>query len=346
MELLLSAISSGGLVGMANQYMCLLILAVAARLDLIRLAAPVEFMESWWFIAIVALFWVVTVLPAYSSLLSPGVMNVVNTITNFLSGFVVPISGALLTLASVGVIAEMHPELYHILETLRIFSPDGKSVGAVGWMMAGGGALTATALTGARFLAKPAISTTTGSTASVSAPAYATVENVAALVLMTLAYFLMQVNPWLLVGLLAVMTLAILVILVWAVYQLWRLGKGIGRLVRLIESHPRAGLAVVAEFLVWGSGRLLWGYVVPGLVRLVMWALWLTTLLFLLPALGAGLAAALAPVPPLAFIASMLMVALITAGVVMGLYVGLRCAGSLMAQLQERMAAVSQAATV
>ncbi|MCX7682775.1 MAG: hypothetical protein N2508_12565 [Anaerolineae bacterium] len=341
MELLLSAISSGGLAGMANQYMCLLILAVAARLDLIKLAAPVGFMESWWFIAVVALFWILTVLPAYSTLLSPGVMNVVNAITNLLSGFVVPISGALLTLASVGVIAEMHPELYHLLETLRIFSPDGKSVGLVGWMVAGGGALTATALTGARFLAKPAVSTATGSVASVSAPAYATLENAGAVLLMALAYVLVRVNPWLVVGLLAVMALTTLAILVWAVYQLWKLGKGIGRLVRMIETHPRAGLAVVAEFLVWGWGRLLWGEWAGGLARFVLWALWLITVLFALPALGAGLAALLAAVPPLAFVASLLMMAVEVASVVVGLYIGLRGAGSLMAQLQERVVAVA-----
>lgn len=341
MELLLSAISSGGLAGMANQYMCLLILAVAARLDLIRLAAPVEFMESWWFIAIVALFWVLTVLPAYGTLLGPGVMNVVNTITNFLSGFVVPISGALLTLASVGVIAEMHPELYHLLETLRIFAPDGKSVGPVGWMMAGGGALTATALTGARFLAKPAVSAATGSAGSVSAPAYATLENAGAVLLIALAYFLMRVSPWLVVGLLAVMALATVAILAWAVYQLWKLGKGIGRLVRMIETHPRAGLAVVAEFLVWGWGRLLWEDWTGGLVRFAFWALWIITVLFVLPGVGAALAAALAPVPPLAFVASLLMMAVEVAGIVMGLYVGLKCAGSLMARLQERAVAVA-----
>jgi len=64
MELLLSAISAGGLSGAADQYLCLIILSVAARLDLVSLAQPVAFMESWWFIGIVALFWVLTTLPA------------------------------------------------------------------------------------------------------------------------------------------------------------------------------------------------------------------------------------------------------------------------------------------
>ncbi len=330
MELLLSAISAGGLSGAADQYLCLIILSVAARLDLVRLSQPVAFMESWWFIGIVALFWVLTTLPAYSSLLSPGVMNTVNTVVNLLSGFVVPASAALLTLASVGIIAEMNPELYDVLQTLQIFDSSGQSVGAVGWLMAGGGALTASALTGAKFLAKPAISTATGTAGTASAPMYATLENAAAILLMALAYLLLRVNPWLLVGLLAAVVLVILGALAWAVYQLRRLGKGIGRLLRLIEERPGAGLSVVAEFLVWGSGWLIWKHWNRGLVRLVLWVLWVAVVFIGIPAVGTGLGAALAVVPPLAFLATLFALSAEAAVVMVGLYAGARSARSLM----------------
>ena len=214
MELVLSAISTGGLVGGANQYLCLIIISVAAKLGLVSLAPQISFIESWWFIAVVAVFWLLTVLPAYGSLLSPGVMNVINTVVNLVSGFIVPASAALLTLASVGIIVEMHPDLYDILKTLQIFDPIGQSIGKAGWLMAGGGALTAVALTGAKFLAKPAVSTATGMAGTASAPTYATVENVASVVLMALAYMLGQINPWLLVGLLALVALTLVALLV------------------------------------------------------------------------------------------------------------------------------------
>jgi len=335
MELLLSAISVGGLAGAADQYLCLIILSVAARLGLVSLAQPVAFIESWWFIGIVVVFWVLTVLPAYGSLLSPGVMNAVNTVTNFLSGFMVPVSAALLTLTSVGIIAEMNPELYDILQTLRIFDPTGQSVGTIGWLMAGGGALTASALTGAKFLAKPAISTVMGTAGTASAPVYATVENAAAVILMVLAYVLIRINPWLLVGLLALVVLLVVVVLAWSVYQLWRMGKGIGRVLRLVETRPQAGLSVVAEFLVWGSGWLIWKNWNRGLVRLVLWGLWVAAIFAGIPVVGTALSAALVVVPPLAFLVSVFVLSAEVATVMAGLYVGARSARSLMRTFDE-----------
>jgi hypothetical protein len=330
MELLLSAISAGGLTGAANQYLCLILISVAARLGLVNLAPPVAFIESWWFIAIVALFWIITALPAYGSALSPGVLNVVNTFVNFLSGFLVPASAALLTLASVGVIAEMHPDLYDVLRTLQIFDPSGESIGRIGWLMAGGGALAGATLTGAKFLAKPAVSTATGTAGTASAPAYATVENVASVVLMALAYLLTKINPWLLVGLLALVALTMAVVLGWAVYQLWRLGKGIGQVIHLLETYPQAGFAVVAEFFVWGSGWLLWKHWNRGIVRLSLWGLWVIAVFFVLPAVGAVLGVALATIPFLAFFVSALALGTGVAAVMAGLYVGARSAQSLM----------------
>ncbi len=335
MELLLSAISSGGLVGAANQYLCLIILSVAAKLGLVSLAPQVSFMESWWFIGIAAVFWLLTILPAYGSLLSPGIMNAVNTVVNFVSGFIVPASAALLTLASVGVIVEMHPDLYHILKTLQIFDASGQSIGRVGWLMAGGGALTASALTAAKFVAKPAISTATGTATTVSAPAYATVENVASVVLMVLAYVFGQINPWLLVGLLALVALTLVALLAWSVYQLRKLGKGIGRVIRLIETHPKAGLSVVAEFMVWGAGWLTWEYWTRGLVRLVLWGLWLATLFLLIPTAGAALGVTLAAIPALAFLVSALTLGVEVVTVMVGLSIGARSARSLMKTFDE-----------
>jgi len=321
MELILSAIASGGLVGASDQYLCLLIIAIASKTNLIQLAPQMGFMESWWFIAVIAIFWLLTLAPAYASLLSPGVMNAINTVVKFLSGFVVPVSGALLTLASVGVIAEMHPETHHLLETLRIFSPTG--IGGVGWLMAGGGAVAASALNGAKFVAKPALSSASGTTAHLAAPIYATVENAASIVLMGLLYLLGRIDPWLLVALAALVALILLGLLAYGVYMLWKLGKGIGRVIHLIEVRPRAGLSVVAEFLVWGSGWLIWEHWNRGLLRLVIWLLWLASILLLIPALSAALAA----VP---FLASAVLLMGESLTVMIGLYIGARSAGSLL----------------
>jgi hypothetical protein len=201
--------------------------------------------------------------------------------------------------------------------------------------MAGGGALTASTLTGAKFLAKPAISTATGTAGTTSAPTYATVENVASVVLMILAYILSLINPWLLVGLLALVLVALIVLLAWAVYQLWKLKRGIGRVIGLIETQPKAGLSVVAEFLVWGLGWLIWERWTRGIVRFVLWGLWLTTIFFLLPAIGTAIGTALVAIPPLAFLASLFIIGAEVTTVMIGLYVGAKSAGSLLKLFDE-----------
>jgi hypothetical protein len=334
MELLLSAISAGGLVGAGNQYLCLLIVSGAAKLDLISLSPQMGFMESWWFIGIVAVFWLLTIAPAYASLLAPGVMNAVNTTVNFFSGFAVPVSAALLSLASIGIITEMNPELYDILRTMKLFDPEG-GIGTTGFVVAGGSAVAASALTGGKFLAKPAISTATGTAGTVSAPIYETLENLASVVLMALLYVLTRINPWLLVALLALLTLLILGALAYGIYQLWRLGKGIGKVIHLVETRPKAGLSVVAEFLVWGSGWLLWKNWNRGILRMVLWALWLVTIFFIAPAIIAAVSAALMIIPPVAMFSSALGIMAEAAIVVIGLYIGLRSARSLMKTFDE-----------
>ncbi len=334
MQLVLSAISAGGLVGAGNQYLCLLIVSAAAKMDLISLTPQMGFMESWWFIGIVAAFWLLTIAPAYASLLSPGVMNAINTTVNFISGFAVPVSAALLSLASIGIIVEMNPDLRDVLRTMQLFDPEG-GIGTTGFLVAGGSALTATVLTGSKFLAKPAVSTATGTTGTVSAPIYATLENLGSIILMALLFVLTQINPWLLVGLLALVTLLILGVLAYAIYQLWKLGKGIGRVMHLIETQPKAGLSIVAEFLVWGSGWLIWKNWSRGILRLVMWALWLLAIFFVVPAIVAAVGAALVVVPPLAMLSSALGVMAEAAVVAAGFYVGLRSARGLMETFDE-----------
>ena len=196
MEVMLSAISAGGLVGAGNQYLCLLIVSIAAKTGVIALMPPMRFMESWWFVGIVAFFWLLTIAPAYASALGPGVMNAVNTIVNIVSGFVVPASAALLALASAGAIVAVNPELRDILRSLQLFDADGDgSIGVAGLLIAGGSAVTASTLTVGRFLAKPALSAATGTAGTISAPAYATAENLASVVAMVLLYILMRINP-------------------------------------------------------------------------------------------------------------------------------------------------------
>lgn len=336
MQVILSAISAGGLVGASNQYLCLLIVSVAAKTGLISLTPQMRFMESWWFIGIVAVFWLLTIAPAYASALGPGVMNVINSIVNFISGFAVPASAAILALASVGVIVEMNPDLYDVLRSMQLFDTDGDGmIGGAGLLIAGGSALTATVLTGSKFLAKPALSTATGTTGTVSAPIYATVENLASIVLMALFYVLTRINPWLLVGLLLLVTLLVLGTLAYATYQLWRLGKGIGRVIHLIETRPKAGLSVVAEFLVWGSGWLIWKHWNRGIFRLVVWALWLAVIFLVIPAITTVVGAALAVIPPLVALAPIFGAAAEAVTIVVGLYIGLRSARRLMKTFDE-----------
>ena len=335
-EVILSAISAGGLVGAGNQYLCLLIVSATAKAGVISLTRPMRFMESWWFIGIVAFFWLLTVAPAYASTLGPGVMNVVNTIVNIVSGFVVPASAALLALASAGAIVAMNPELSDILRGLQLFDVDGEgSIGSGGLLIAGGSALTASALTAGRFLAKPAISASTGTAGTISAPVYATVENLTSIISMALLYVLARIDPWLLVGLTAVIIVLVLAVLAYAVYQLRKLGKGIGRTIRLIEAEPKAGLSVVAEFLVWGSGWMIskrWG---RGAAALLLWVLWLAFILLAIPAAVTTLGVAMAAVPPLVILAPMAGTAVAILFIAAGIHFGMRSAGALLRTLDQ-----------
>jgi hypothetical protein len=332
MKVVLAAISAGGVIGAADQYMCLLVISILAKTGLIELSPDMSTLfESWWFIGVIAVFWLVTIAPAYASTLGPGVMNVVNTVVNFISGFMVPASAALMALASAGIIVGMDPELSNSLQAMRLFDLNGDGNIGDGLFVIGGSALTASALTGAKFLAKPALNTVTGTAGTVSAPIWATVENIASVVLMVLLVVLLQIDPWLLVVLFVIVSIVILGVLVYTVYRLWKLAKGIGRVVYLIENRPKVGWSIVAEFFVWGAGSMIWQKWSRGIFRLVLWILWWVVLLaipaVMMLTLGALVVPVLGVLVPVVFVMAEIL-ALTT-----GIFFGMRSATSLMKML-------------
>lgn len=301
MELILSAIAAGGLVGVSDQYLSLLIISIASRTGIIELAPPMQFMSTYWFMGIVAVFWILSNAPAYASLLSPGAMHVVNTLSNFLHGFVVPFSSAMIALAAAGIIANINPELRQMLETLKIFTPAGE-IGATGYLISGASAVAGTSLTALRAVTKPALSASTGSTGGAAAPTYATLENIMSIVMMGLVLMLSRINPWLLVALFVISVLAVLGILIYAIYQMHKLKRGIGKVLELTQTHPRAGLAVIAEFFVWGSGWFAWNIWARGIIMFLAWVLAIAIAFALAPVL----AAVSATFPPFGFLAILL----------------------------------------
>jgi hypothetical protein len=333
MKLVIAAISAGGVLGVTDQYMCLLIVSILSKTGLITLSPEMDkVFGSWWFIGIVAFFWLLTTIPAYASALDPTIIKWVNNIANAVSGFLVPVSAALLALASAGVITHMHPDLQTSLNALQLFDSDGDGViGAQGLLVIGGSALTASMLTGVKFLAKQAIGVGTGTAGTpITGPAFATIENLASIVLMVLLYVLSSINPWLLVALLVLILLLVLGVLGYAVYRLWRLAKGVGRIIHLIEMRPRVGLSILAEFFIWGLGSLFWKKWPRGIFRIVLWVLWLLAIFIIIPSVIAFLGTAAALMPILEILVVSLFVGAEVFAVVAGIYIGLRSAASLM----------------
>src|SRR5574341_1152283 len=284
MELILASIAAAGLVGASNQYMFILLLGLASRFGLVQLAPEMTFMSSIGFNVAAGVLWILSVAPAYSSHFSPGVANVINTISNVVHGFVVPVSAAM-----------------------------------VGLAVAGGGALLATSLTGAKAASKPGINTATGTIGHVSAPIWATVETIAAGLLVALFAWLASLSPWLLVGAAAAIAVLILAVMVYSFFLLWKFGKGLGKVLRLLDQQPKAGWGVVLEFLTWGGGSLWWGYTPRATPRILGWAAWMMILLFLaIPAITI----------PIAGVAVFFFVFL------MGLLIGARSAGGLLKLLE------------
>lgn len=329
MQLILSAISAGGVIGIADQYLCLLMVGLAARFGFITLDSPMTFMADGWFIALAAILWVLTVAPAYGSIIAPGIMNAINAAVNFVSGFVVPISSALLSLASVGAIVNLNPDLQAMFDTLQIFNGNG-GLGSTGYVIAGGSAITAVALTGIKAAAKPAISTSTGTAGHLSAPMFATAEAVTSIVLMGIVYGLTNVDPALLIVLLAVVVVLAIAGLAYAVYQLWRLKRGIGKMLRMAQEHPRAGLAVAVEFCVWGLGWLVWGHYGRAVIMLCVWGLMLAALV--------AVPGVMAFFPPLSLFAFGIMISIYA-------LIGFNTAGALMKALEKEMPVSTSVAT-
>jgi hypothetical protein len=249
-----AAIASGGTIGVADQYLCILLLSLAARFRLVELPPVVGFMAADWFIIVMAIIWVATILPAYGSLLDPVFLRVVNTTMGVLSGVLVPASGALLALATANFVVEVAASAGH----LATLVPLRQLAGAGPWLIGSTGALIASFFTFVKFLIKPMIATATGMTATTAtASVYKTVENVMSLVLMALIYFFVRINPWLLVLLVVMITVGLFGILIFAFYKLWQLGQGIGRVFRLFEKSSRAGFAVMFEPFLWGVGWMM-----------------------------------------------------------------------------------------
>ncbi|MCE5207375.1 MAG: DUF4126 family protein [Chloroflexi bacterium] len=329
MELILSTISAGGLVGAANQYLCLLIVAIAARFNLITLSDQTAFLSSYWFIGITAFLWLITLAPAYSSLLSPGIGNAINTVSNLISGFLVPVSSAIISLAAIGVIVNLNPDMKLMLETFKILTQAG-NFGPTGYVIAAGGAVSATALTGLRALAKPAISTSTGTAGTISAPVYATLENIFSIVLMGIAYILAKVNPWLLVAIFIITALFIVAMVVFAISQFRKLRTGIGKVLYLAQINPRAGLAIIVEFFVWGIGWMTWKQWGRGVLMLFFLALWGILFLIVQP-MFVSIFAFLPPVVPAIGFISIVALIMIYFGI------GLRSASRLMNYIENSM---------
>ena len=321
MELVLSSIAAGGLIGASDQFLCLIILSVAARFGWVNLSGPMSFMGSDWFVVLVIIFWILSIAPSYATLLSPGIMHVINSITNFLSGFLVPLSSALLALASAGVIASLNPDLKQMLETMFIFTPQG-GIGTTGMAISAASATLGTGMTLMKGVSKPAVSASTGIAGNASASIYTTLENLAAVGLMALAYWLTTINPWLLVALTGFLFILITTIMVYGFIQMRKVKRGLTRVLELTQTNPRAGLAIITECVVWGVGWFAWKAWARGTVMFLAWLLFVTVAIAIqAPALAIGL---IFPPFPLLVIALCILVYL---------YVGVSSSRALMEHL-------------
>lgn len=281
MTTIFASIVSGGAIGVADQYLCLLLLSLATRFNLIQLPSEISFMSSDWFTIAIGVVWIATVLPAYGSLIDPVLLRFVNTTIGLFGGILVPASGALLSIATANFVGTSETA-HSAVQTIAYHASSVPNSDLL--LIGGGGAFFASLFTFIKFLIKPMLATATGMAATTATAAtYKTIENVIALVVMTTLYFLASISPWLLILLMAIITLILLTILVFALYQLWKLGQGIGKVIRLFESNPKAGLAVILEPFIWGSGWVLIKGWQSGVNKLALWAVSLFIIWFVLP---------------------------------------------------------------
>lgn len=273
MQIILSSAAAAGLIGVSNQYLFVLLLGLLGRFGLFRFPNEMSFMTGNIFLGVVGALWILSIAPAYSSMLAPGIGNAVNTVSNFVHGFVVPGSAALTALATAGIIANVHPELRSVMEAIRVFQPDG-GIGTAGVVIASAGAIAATGLTITKAAAKPGLSASTGTTGHAAAPIFATLENIGSVVMVGLFWVLTNIDPRLIIGLFAVLAILCIGTLIYACYLLWRLGTGIGHVLRLMEQQPKVGWAIALEAITWGGGSFIWRYESRGWLRAGAWVLW------------------------------------------------------------------------
>ncbi|MGC1377347.1 MAG: hypothetical protein WA821_14040 [Anaerolineales bacterium] len=281
MTSIFASIVSGGAIGVADQYLCLLLLSLATRFNMVQLPSEVNFMASEWFIILIGIVWVITVLPAYGSMIDPVFLRFVNTTIGLFSGILVPASGALLSIATANFVGASSGTAYNALQTIAYHSGGAQSSDL--WLIGGGGAVCASLFTFVKFLIKPMLATASGMAATTaSAAVYKTVENITALIVMAAIYFLAS-HPWLLILFMAVVSIILLAVLIFALYQLWKLGQGIGKVLRLFETNPKAGFAVMVEPFVWGFGWILMKGWNSGGAKLLLWGVSLFIIWFVLP---------------------------------------------------------------
>jgi hypothetical protein len=264
-QVMFSAILSGGAIGVADQYLCIFLMSLASRFKLIELPSEVGFLSSLWFIILSGAVWLITILPAYGSLLDPVFLRAVNSTIGILSGVLVPASGALLALvaASFVIVSPGVTQATHV-------NLSGTEI----WRVGGGGALIASLFTFIKFLIKLMVNTFTGLSATTAGGStYKTIENVTSVVILSVLYFLGKISPWLVIGLMIFVAVILFSILFFSIYKLWKLGKGFGKIIRLFQSHPKAGFAVVLEPFIWGSGWMLMKGWNSGSKKLIFWVI-------------------------------------------------------------------------
>ncbi len=151
------------------------------------------------------------------------------------------------------------------------------------------------------------LSAATGTTGHLAAPIFVTVENIFSIVLMIAPYILSTINPWLIIVLLGIVLIIILLAFIYAIYQMVKLKRGIGKVLYLAQTNPKAGLAIVVEFFVWGSGWLAWKTWGRGVLMILLWVLWVTFFIAM-QGLVVGLFSFIPPaIPVLSFVAGALM---------------------------------------
>lgn len=277
-EVLISTAAAAGVAGAGNQYLVLFLLGWFTRIGLVSPMGGAGFVGQDWFLAVVAAAWAMTTLPSLFP--QSGLQAVVNAV----SGPVSLLSGALTAWVAAGLVAEVRPEL---VASLYLLSPHPSLLHlteyhAADWGVLAGGAATAGGLTFVKFLAKPGLGVQTG-TLGVSGPVFAAAENGVALALTPVVSVLAQTNPWALTVVLAGLVALTAVLFVVSLRALARAARSVGRVLDLLVWQPADGLAVIAEFLVWGSGFLALGYPARGAVMLGVWAM---VLLLALTGLG------------------------------------------------------------